>query len=321
MEYRPRPDFQPHLASLPYRAGSQRMGILTVGGPQALGDRPCRARHHVAVCKQESLSFVELPNLQPPSQGDFSLVPCSSEGWGLLSSPSSPTDGWGSLQLSPEGWPPCHHSYPDFRPRLGWIPDSGVPLGGDAASGSSGTHPGAAGIAAPQGRQGAGKADSWPHGTTFEPRSLHSDSSLHDVVSGPMSPPRLPESQGRGSHGVEKEKLACEYCVPGRGWSHGGGWTGRAGRGGVGALPTLDAPSRVPRKLGVSERGRLAGHAREEAQSCRPEGNVYDLPLSPPARLLQHRGEACGVRRSQVPSCRWSQLPCRGVSANLQAES
>ncbi|XP_044856909.1 rho guanine nucleotide exchange factor 19-like [Mauremys mutica] len=208
MEYRPRPDFQPHLASLPYRAGSQRMGILTVGGPQALGDRPCRARHHVAVCKQESLSFVELPNLQPPSQGDFSLVPCSSEGWGLLSSPSSPTDGWGSLQLSPEGWPPCHHSYPDFRPRLGWIPDSGVPLGGDAASGSSGTHPGAAGIAAPQGRQGAGKADSWPHGTTFEPRSLHSDSSLHDVVSGPMSPPRLPESQGRGSHGVEKEKLA-----------------------------------------------------------------------------------------------------------------
>ncbi|XP_030393149.1 rho guanine nucleotide exchange factor 19 isoform X2 [Gopherus evgoodei] len=208
MEYRPRPDFQPHLTSLPYRAGSQQMGILTVGGPQALGDRPCRARHHVAVCKQESLSFVELPNLQPPSQGDFSLVPCSSEGWGLLSSHSSPMDGWRSLQLSPEGWPPCHHSYPDLHPRLGWIPDSGVPLGGNAASGSSGTHPGVAGISAPQGRQGVGKADSWPHSSTFKPHSPHRDSSPHDIVSGPTSPPLLPESQGRGSHGVEKEKLA-----------------------------------------------------------------------------------------------------------------
>ncbi|TFK13735.1 STE20-related kinase adapter protein beta [Platysternon megacephalum] len=207
-EYRPRPDFQPHLTSLPYRAGSQRMGILTVGGPQALGDRPCRARHHVAVCKQESLSFVELPNLQPPSQGDFSLFPCSSEGRGLLSSHSSPMDGWGSLQLSPEGWPPRHHSYPDFHPRLGWNPDSGVPFGGDAAGGGSGTRPGTVGIAAPQGRQVVGKADSWPHGTTFEPPSSHSDSSLHDVVGGPTSPPLLPESQGRGSHGVEKEKLA-----------------------------------------------------------------------------------------------------------------
>ncbi|XP_032643479.1 rho guanine nucleotide exchange factor 19 isoform X1 [Chelonoidis abingdonii] len=208
MEYRPRPDFQPHLTSLPYRAESQQMGILTVGGPQALGDRPCRARHHVAVCKQESLSFMELPNLQPPSQGDFSLVPCSSEGWGLLSSHSSPMDGWGSLQLSPEGWPPCHHSYPDFHPRLGWIPDSGVPLGGNAASGSSGTHPGVAGIAVPQGRQGVGKADSQSHGTTSKPCSPHSNSFLHDIVNGPTSLPLLPESQGRGSHRVEKEKLA-----------------------------------------------------------------------------------------------------------------
>ncbi|XP_053865454.1 rho guanine nucleotide exchange factor 19-like isoform X1 [Malaclemys terrapin pileata] len=208
MEYGPRPDFQPHLTSLPYRAGSQQMGILTVGGPQALGDRPCRARHHVAVCKQESLSFVELPNLQPPGQGDFSLVPCSSEGRGLLSSHSSPMDGWGSLQLSPEGWPPRHHSYPDFHPSLGWIPDSGVPFGGDAAGGGSGTHPEAAGIAAPQGQQVVGKADSWLHGTTFEPPSSHSDSSFHDVVGGPTSPPLMPESQGQGSHGVEKEKLA-----------------------------------------------------------------------------------------------------------------
>ncbi|XP_026515897.2 rho guanine nucleotide exchange factor 19 [Terrapene carolina triunguis] len=208
MEYRPRPDFQPHLTSLPYRAGSQQMGILTVGGPQALGDRPCRARHHVAVCKQESLSFVELPNLQPPGQGDFSLVPCSSEGRELLSSHSSPMDGWGSLYLSPEGWPPCHHSYPDFHPSLGWIPDSGVPFGGDAAGGGSGTRHGAAGIAAPQGQQVVGNADSWLHDTTFKPPSSHSDSSLHDVVGGPTSPPLLPESQGQGSHGVEKEKLA-----------------------------------------------------------------------------------------------------------------
>ncbi|XP_048681032.1 rho guanine nucleotide exchange factor 19 isoform X1 [Caretta caretta] len=203
MEYRPRPDFQPHLTSLPYQTGSQRMGILTVGGPQALGDRPCRTRHHVAVCKQESLSFVELPNLQPPSQGDFSLVPCSSEGLGLPISHSNPMDGRGSPQLSPEGWSPSHHSYPDFHPRLGWIPDSGVPFGGDAAGGGSGTHPGVVEIAAPQGWQVVRKADSWPHGSSFE-----LPSPVHDVISGPTSPLPLPKSQGQGSHGVEKEKLA-----------------------------------------------------------------------------------------------------------------
>uniref|UniRef100_A0A7M4FIP6 Rho guanine nucleotide exchange factor 19 n=1 Tax=Crocodylus porosus TaxID=8502 RepID=A0A7M4FIP6_CROPO len=80
MDYRPRPDFQPHLTS-----------------PQG------PARHHVAVCKQESLSFVELPALQPPAPGDRGLFQSSSEDRG----PESPPP-------CPEGWPPAPQGYLDF---------------------------------------------------------------------------------------------------------------------------------------------------------------------------------------------------------------
>ncbi|XP_014375207.2 rho guanine nucleotide exchange factor 19 isoform X1 [Alligator sinensis] len=186
MDYRPRPDFQPHLTSLPYRHASEGMGVLTVGEPQG------PARHHVAVCKQESLSFVELPALQPPAPGDRSLFQSSSKDQG----PESPPP-------CPKGWPPAPQGYLDFCHETGWIPDAWVPSG--SCAGDGGSQPGTAGLCAQQGRQVQGKADSWPHGCPSEvsgssPSSL-SDSSLHELLGGPAA-------QRRGSQGTGKEKLA-----------------------------------------------------------------------------------------------------------------
>ncbi|KAJ8257709.1 hypothetical protein GJAV_G00188850 [Gymnothorax javanicus] len=75
--FSPYPDFQPHLHAFLCRGNSPDMWIP--GSPEsqatteACKDRPyLRPRHHVAVCKEESLAFFDLPHPDPAGLG-FSL--------------------------------------------------------------------------------------------------------------------------------------------------------------------------------------------------------------------------------------------------------
>ncbi|KAG7472739.1 hypothetical protein MATL_G00112140 [Megalops atlanticus] len=80
----PLPDFQPHLHSFCCRGNSPDMWIPGSPESQALSearkDRPyLRHRHHIAVCKQESLAFFDLPQSDVNGLGFPSLErQCSS---------------------------------------------------------------------------------------------------------------------------------------------------------------------------------------------------------------------------------------------------
>uniref|UniRef100_A0A674E2B7 Rho guanine nucleotide exchange factor 19 n=1 Tax=Salmo trutta TaxID=8032 RepID=A0A674E2B7_SALTR len=90
----PLPDFQPHLHAFRFRGKSPSMWIPVSGESQALSEAPddmplLRQCHHkhIAVCQQETLTFIEL---QPP-------VTPSVKGWG---SPTADTQRFSPLSLN-----------------------------------------------------------------------------------------------------------------------------------------------------------------------------------------------------------------------------
>ncbi|XP_042155403.1 rho guanine nucleotide exchange factor 19 [Oncorhynchus tshawytscha] len=92
--FSPLPDFQPHLHAFRFRGKSPIMWIPVSGESQALSEAPddmplLRQCHHkhIAVCQQETLTFIEL---QPP-------VTPSVKGWG---SPTANTQRFSPLSLN-----------------------------------------------------------------------------------------------------------------------------------------------------------------------------------------------------------------------------
>ncbi|XP_053136705.1 rho guanine nucleotide exchange factor 19 isoform X2 [Hemicordylus capensis] len=156
-----------------------------------------------AACTPEGLPLACLGTLPPPRQRDggvFWASPKEGEG---LPFPEAPHD---NLQ--------GHPSIGDPRqPASCQSPDEPPAGGPNCENWSFGPRPGTAGLSVPQGRQVAGKADSWPHRAASHPSSSspssHSDPSLHQgVLGGPWSPTKLPESQRRASLGAGPEKKA-----------------------------------------------------------------------------------------------------------------
>ncbi|XP_064161198.1 rho guanine nucleotide exchange factor 19-like isoform X2 [Anguilla rostrata] len=92
----PLPDFQPHLHALRCRGEGPNMWIPGSPESQALSEArkdrafPQQPHHHVAVCKQETLAFTELP---PPAPNG--LGPCPSPNGRSLTPPPDPGEGAG----------------------------------------------------------------------------------------------------------------------------------------------------------------------------------------------------------------------------------
>ncbi|MBN3294662.1 ARHGJ factor, partial [Polypterus senegalus] len=113
MDYRPLPAFQPHLQAFLHRREIAEMWIPgsseAQGLSEGLNDRPFPRHHHIAVCKQETLAFIELPNLAaattttatngrcvPPLESPgprFGRRMSSSDG-GAWPKPAHSTDNW-----------------------------------------------------------------------------------------------------------------------------------------------------------------------------------------------------------------------------------
>ncbi|XP_038602914.1 rho guanine nucleotide exchange factor 19 [Tachyglossus aculeatus] len=167
MDYRAQPDFQPHLASLPYGLGAGPLGPLPRGAAQDPEEPTSPRCHPVAVCQQESLSFTDLP-----TPATFDLFPFSTE------DPARPSH-W---LLRPQGSPDRDHG-------LLWP----LPIGDQNPGVPAGVGP----------RQG--RADSWcpcPLARPTDPLPL-GDSALDKFLGGPRSP-RHPELQRRASRSSEK---------------------------------------------------------------------------------------------------------------------
>ncbi|XP_069467205.1 rho guanine nucleotide exchange factor 19 [Ambystoma mexicanum] len=215
MEYRPLPDFQPHLKSLPYGRERAPMRTPVIGeavtrGDTGLNERPYAARHHIAVYQQDSVSFGEMPNVWT----DYRVYQCAPDNQALPGATISRTDSPASPRLRHEHWALNCQNYAD-RPPTGRNQDSRASNmkdseGRDLSSGVGDHDPPreAAGCPSPQGRQVVGKADSWPHGTCFGPSvpssSSHSDSSLDGLLTGLPSP----KLQRRASQGSDRDKSA-----------------------------------------------------------------------------------------------------------------
>ncbi|XP_030041883.1 rho guanine nucleotide exchange factor 19 isoform X2 [Microcaecilia unicolor] len=214
MEYQPLPDFQPHFNVPPFARESGQMQILAVSKSEAredINNRSCGARHPIAVYRQDSLSFSDLPELQRHVQTEDRLSQHASDETSSFSTTASSTAPKGSSQEAAKHLPLDYKNNTDKSPtggprdcRVSLVTESGnrdcphlddlnvlhEPLG----------------VFPPQGRQVIGKADSWPHeasfiASNFSPSSC-SDSSLSDAMLSPWTP----RPQRRASQGSDHRK-------------------------------------------------------------------------------------------------------------------
>uniref|UniRef100_H3AYK0 Rho guanine nucleotide exchange factor 19 n=1 Tax=Latimeria chalumnae TaxID=7897 RepID=H3AYK0_LATCH len=203
MEYRSLPDFQPHLKVLPYRGDSGDMRIPSDAEPQSLSDglkdRPYVGKHPIAVCKQESLSFIELPNLRANGQkinGRDTLSPAS----------------WTSSTHSDKNW--GFHDQSDTTLTLsvdrelteGQRVDSTVYRTVEPE-----TMQGILEVPVPGHSQVVGNVDQLPYRNLLNESEPSSPTRIVGSLKEPLTSPRSPELPGlqrRISQSSDKEKLA-----------------------------------------------------------------------------------------------------------------
>ncbi|XP_066546647.1 rho guanine nucleotide exchange factor 19 [Amia ocellicauda] len=222
----PLPDFQPHLQAFPYRRESVDMWIP--GSPESpargegLKDGSFPRHHHIAVCKQETLTFIELPALPPEPTGGHR-------------SPS--LDRQGPCFDIPEEWPNAPASWSDPRVPME-VQRGGRGSGGDPCWSLSLASMESEGLPAPPGRPPLSL--SLPLSPLPPPtdRDSYPSSSPTSSLGSGLRSPELCRPQRRPSQGSVKEKnarrkmrvyspeslsdeslsspsLECEYLFPG----------------------------------------------------------------------------------------------------------